>query len=58
MKVGLEALVSYFPDTIMRREDFAHLDSLIPKAMQDMFRGPDEIRRLSDETPWRPWRSR
>jgi 3-oxoacyl-[acyl-carrier-protein] synthase III len=32
----------------MKREDFSHLDPLIPKGMEAMFRGPDEIRRLSD----------
>jgi 3-oxoacyl-[acyl-carrier-protein] synthase-3 len=48
MKIGLEALASYFPETIIRREDFSYLDPVIPKGMEQELRGPDEIRRLSD----------
>ena len=49
MKVGLETVVSYFPDKVMRRSDFAYLDAVIPEGQEEMFKGPDEIRRLDDE---------
>jgi 3-oxoacyl-[acyl-carrier-protein] synthase III len=48
MKVGLETVVSYFPETIIRREDFAHIDAVTPPAMAKLFKGPDEIRRSKD----------
>jgi len=48
MKVGLETVVSYFPETVMKREDFSYLDPVIPKGMERIFRGPDEFRRLRD----------
>jgi len=48
MKSGFETLASYFPETVMKRADFAHLDQFIPEGMEAMLRGPDEIRRLDD----------
>jgi len=48
MKVGLETVVSYFPDSVIKREDFAYLDSAVPEEIAGMFKGPDEIRRLKD----------
>jgi 3-oxoacyl-[acyl-carrier-protein] synthase III len=44
MKVGLEALTSYFPDKVVKREDFKYLDPVIPKDLEWVFRGPDERR--------------
>jgi len=49
MKVGLETVVSYFPDTAVKREDFDYLDPVIPEDMKRIFRGPDEFRRLKDD---------
>jgi len=49
MKVGLESVVSYFPEKVMKRSDFAYLDGAIPEGQEAMFKGPDEIRRLDDE---------
>lgn len=49
MKVGLETVVSYFPETVVKREDFSYLDPVIPEGMEKMFRGADEFRRLRDE---------
>ena len=49
MKVGLEAVVSCFPDKVMHRSDFAYLDSFIPPGQEAMFQGPEQIRRMDDE---------
>ena len=49
MKVGLEALASYFPETVIRREDVSYLDPVIPRGMEDVYQAPDERRRLNDE---------
>lgn len=49
MKVGLESVVSYFPEKVMKRSDFAYLDGAIPEGQEAMFKGPHEIRRLDDE---------
>ena len=45
----METVVSYFPDTVMKREDFSYLDPVIPEGMERIFRGPDEFRRLKDQ---------
>ena len=42
MKVGLETVVSYFPEAVMKREDFSYIDPTIPPGMENMLRGPDE----------------
>jgi 3-oxoacyl-[acyl-carrier-protein] synthase III len=44
MTVGLETVVSYFPDEIMQRSDFDYLAAITP----DDMKGPDEIRKLRD----------
>jgi 3-oxoacyl-[acyl-carrier-protein] synthase III len=49
MKVGLETVVSYFPEKIMQRSDFAYLDAVIPEGQGEMFKGPDEVRRFEGE---------
>jgi 3-oxoacyl-[acyl-carrier-protein] synthase-3 len=49
MKIGLEAVVSYLPEKVVKREDFAYLDPVIPKGMEEMFRGADEFRRMEGE---------
>jgi 3-oxoacyl-[acyl-carrier-protein] synthase-3 len=49
MKVGMESVVSYFPEKVMKRSDFAYLDAVIPKGQEALFKAADEIRRLDDE---------
>lgn len=49
MKVGLESVVSFFPDTVIRREDLAYLDRFIPPGQEAFFKGADEFRRSSDD---------
>jgi 3-oxoacyl-[acyl-carrier-protein] synthase-3 len=49
MKVGLETVVSYFPETVVKRSDLAYLDEVMPEGMEEMLRGADEFRRLNDE---------
>jgi 3-oxoacyl-[acyl-carrier-protein] synthase III len=49
MKVGLEALASYFPEKVVKREDFSYLEPVIPKGMERIFRGPDEFRRFQGD---------
>ena len=49
MKVGLEALTSYFPEMVVKREDVSYLNPVIPEGMEDVYRAPDERRRLKDE---------
>jgi 3-oxoacyl-[acyl-carrier-protein] synthase-3 len=44
MTVGLETVVSYFPDEIMLRSDFDYLTPITP----DDMKGPDETRKLRD----------
>jgi len=49
MRVGLEAVISFLPEKVVKREDFAYLDPVIPKGMEEMFRGADEFRRMEGE---------
>jgi 3-oxoacyl-[acyl-carrier-protein] synthase III len=49
VKVGLESIVSFFPETVVRREDLAYLDRFIPPGQEGFFRGADEIRRSKDD---------
>ncbi len=54
MKVGLETVVHWLPETVIKREDMAYLRPYIPPAEQEnQYRystaGPDEFRRLRDE---------
>ena len=49
MKVGLETVVSYFPENVVNREDLAYLDKYIPEGQEQFFKGADEFRRLRDE---------
>jgi 3-oxoacyl-[acyl-carrier-protein] synthase III len=49
MKVGLESVVSYMPETVIKRADRSYLDQVIPEDHLPMFKGPDEVRRLDDE---------
>jgi 3-oxoacyl-[acyl-carrier-protein] synthase III len=49
MKIGLEAVVSYFPDTIHRREDFGYLDAVIPPGMERIFKGPAQVRKMKND---------
>jgi hypothetical protein len=39
MKVGLETVVSYFPDTVVKREDVAYLDDFVPEGQEAFFKG-------------------
>ena len=49
MKVGLETVVSHFPETVLKRSDFSYLDPVTPEEAREIFKGPDEIRRLKDD---------
>jgi 3-oxoacyl-[acyl-carrier-protein] synthase-3 len=49
VKIGLEAVVSYLPEKVVKREDFAYLDPIIPEGMEQMFRGADEFRRMEGD---------
>jgi 3-oxoacyl-[acyl-carrier-protein] synthase-3 len=49
MNVGLETVVSYFPEKIVRRGDLSYLDAVVPEGQEEVFRQPDEFRRLQDE---------
>lgn len=49
MKVGLESVVSYFPDTVVKREDGEYLDKFVPEGQEAFFKGADEFRRLKDD---------
>lgn len=49
IRVGLEEVVSYLPETVVKQEDMAYLDAYIPPGQEAMFRGPEEFRRLRDE---------
>jgi 3-oxoacyl-[acyl-carrier-protein] synthase III len=49
MKVGLETVVGFLPDLIVKQEEFSYLDQVIPKGAEKYFRGPDELRRLRED---------
>ena len=49
MKVGLETVVSYFPETVVKRGDLEYLDDFVPEGQEAFFKGADEFRRLKDE---------
>ncbi len=44
MKIGIETVTSYVPETIVKREDFSYLDPVTPED----FNGPNEMRRIKD----------
>ena len=48
MKVGIEEIVSDFPEHIVRPEDQAHLFDVLPPPLKDTYRLPKEMRRLRD----------
>ena len=49
MQIGLETVVAYFPDNIVKREDSSYLDAVIPAGIETLLRGADECRKLKDE---------
>ncbi len=49
MKVGLETVVSYFPDTVVKGSEYDYLEPVIPPMLKDSFRAPKELRRLRDD---------
>jgi len=49
MKVGLETVVSVFPDTVVKAADYAYLESVIPSMLKESFRVPAETRRFRDD---------
>lgn len=48
MKIGLETVVSDFPETVMKGADYSYLEPVIPEMLRGRFRGPVEIRRFKD----------
>lgn len=52
MKVGYETIVSYWPETVLKRSDFAYLDKVIQEEQREMFQvpnAPEEVRRINDK---------
>ena len=52
MKIGYETIVSYWPETVLKRSDFAYLDRVIPEEQREMFQvpnAPEEVRRIKDK---------
>jgi len=49
MKVGLETVVSVFPETVVKAAEYDYLESVIPPMLKGVFRVPAEIRRLRDD---------
>lgn len=49
VRVGLEAISSYLPDTVITKEDMSYLDVVVPKGQEAMYSAPDSFRRLKDE---------
>jgi len=49
MKIGLETIVSHFPENVVTREDYSYLDPVIPEDLKERFRGADQLRRNTDE---------
>ena len=49
LKVGLETVVSVFPDTIVTAEDQSYLEPVIPEVLRGRLRFPKEVRRLKDD---------
>jgi 3-oxoacyl-[acyl-carrier-protein] synthase-3 len=48
VKVGLETVVGVVPDTVVKAEDQAYLEPVIPDVLRGRMRFPNELRRLSD----------
>jgi 3-oxoacyl-[acyl-carrier-protein] synthase-3 len=49
LKVGLETVVSEFPDTVVKNTDYSYLEPFIPEPIRGIFRFPKEIRRLRND---------
>lgn len=49
MKVGIETVVSFFPETVVRGSDYSYLLPLIPEEIRSVFKFPDESRRLRSD---------
>lgn len=47
--VGLETVVSVFPEAIVRAEDQTYLQPVIPESLRGRFRFPRQLRRLKDD---------
>ena len=48
MKIGIEEIVTDFPEHIVRPEDQAYLYDVVPPPLKDSYRLPKEMRRLKD----------
>lgn len=49
MKVGLETVVSEFPENVVKDTDYAYLNMVIPPMLKGRFRVPAETRRFKDD---------
>lgn len=49
MKVGLETVVSEFPENVVKDTDYAYLNLVIPPMLKGRFRVPAETRRFKDD---------
>ena len=49
MKIGYETIVSYWPEAVLKRSDFAYLDKVIPEEERELLEVPDEVRRVKDK---------
>jgi len=49
VKVGIESVVSFFPETVVRRKDLGYLDRFVPPGQEKAFKGAEEFRRCRDE---------
>jgi len=47
-KIGLEAVVNYMPENVVKASDLDYLVPLIPPMVKDKLKFPDEVRRLKD----------
>ena len=48
MKIGIEEMVSDFPEHILRPEDQAYILDYLPPPLKDTYRLPQEMRRMRD----------
>jgi 3-oxoacyl-[acyl-carrier-protein] synthase III len=49
MQVGLETVVGFLPDLVVKQEEFSYLDQVTPEGAEKFCQGPDELRRLRED---------
>jgi 3-oxoacyl-[acyl-carrier-protein] synthase III len=46
MQIGYETVVGYWPEKVLKREDFAYLEKVVPEELRNVLGMPDEVHRV------------